>query len=150
MAPDSSDAARPEPWRSGPTRATVWIEGAPVTILPRRAPVGTSGPIRGRTLAVFPYPGDFDGSVSDAVLEISRLLQEALPPDRWHEGFLARVEPGNRPAQTVTDVTADEAAAAGTKLGLAEILFWDGRRAHLLPCIAAPTADEPPASAPRG
>ena len=116
-----------------------------MTILPRRAPVGNSGPIRGRTLAVFPYPGDFDGSVSDAVLEVSRLLQEALPPDRWHEGFLARVEPGNRPAQTVTDVTADEAAAAGTKLGLAEILFWDGRRAHLLPCIAA----DPPASAPR-
>ena len=131
MAPDSSAATGPGDLPLSPTRATVVIDAAPVTILPRRAPVGNSGPIRGRTLAIFPG---------------------APPPtlaDRPDATLSATVEPGAHPAFAVLDLGEREAADLGRALGLGEILFWDGRRAHLLPCIAAPTADEPPESAPR-
>ena len=91
------------------TRATVLIEGARVTILPRRAPVGNSGPIRGRSLAI--YPGE--------------PTEEQLP---------ATIEPGATPGFAILDLAEREATAIGRTLGLAEILFWDGRRASLLPC----------------
>jgi hypothetical protein len=99
-----------------PWRATVLIDGAPVTILPRRAPVGNGGPIRGRTLAIF--PGDPPSRLSarrDAVLA-------------------ATVEPGAEPGFAVLDVAEYEAATLGRSLGLVEILYWDGRRAHVLAC----------------
>lgn len=47
------------------------------------------------------------------------------------------MEPGATVAQAVLDFTAVEAAALGRTLGLAEILFWDGRRAQVLPCNTA-------------
>ena len=93
------------------------FDGSPVTILPRRAPVGNSGPIRGRTLAIFP-------GTPPAV--------PALPT----AGFAATVEPGARPGFAVPDVDETFATRLGRTLGLAEILFWDGRRAHLLPCTS--------------
>jgi len=71
-----SDESQP-----GPTRATIQFDDGPVTILPRRAPVGNSGPIRGHTLAVFPTPASLPASL----------------PEGWHEGFPGRIEPGNRP-----------------------------------------------------
>jgi hypothetical protein len=52
--------------------------------------------------------------------------------------FAATVEPGARPALAVPDLAETEAADLGRALGLAEILFWDGRRAHLLPCPDGP------------
>jgi hypothetical protein len=129
-----------------PARATIWIDGAPVTILPRRAPVGNSGPIRGRTLAVFVLPTPFEASESAALLEIGEQLRAVLPSGRWHEGFLGKVEPGEWPGQAIFDLSEDEAAAAGRALGLGEILFWDGRRACLLPCNSTspplPAAEE--------
>ena len=109
----------------GPTRATVLIDGGPVTILPRRAPVGNSGPIRGRTLAIFP------GAPPPSL------------PERADARFAATVEPGAQPAFAVLDLGEDQAADLGRALGLREILFWDGRRARLLACVAAP-ADDPP------
>jgi hypothetical protein len=93
------------------TRATVLIDGAAVTILPRRAPVGNSAPIRGRTLAIY----------------VGEPAPEQLP---------ATVEPGGVPAFAILDLDAAEATSIGRGLGLAEILFWDGRRASLLPCTA--------------
>ena len=97
-------------------RATIWIDDAPVTILPRRAPVGNSGPIRGRTLAVFP------GTPAPSLTE----RHDAICP--------ATVEPGAAPGFALLDLGETEAEAIGRTLGLAEILYWDGRRARLLPC----------------
>jgi hypothetical protein len=105
-----------------PERATVWIDGAPVTILPRRAPVGNSGPIRGRTLAIFPAPPD-----------AAPALSAALPSDASNR-FTATLEPGSRPALAVADLAEADVRTAGRALGLDEILFWDGRRAHVLAC----------------
>ena len=99
------------------TRATVEIDGASVTILPKRAPVGNSGPIRGRTLAIYPDVPE-------------RSTVPELPPGE----VLGRIEPGNRPAHAILDVTEAEALARGSALGLDEILFWDGRRAQILAC----------------
>jgi hypothetical protein len=96
-------------------RATVQFEDGSVTILPRRAPVGNSGPIRGRPLAVFPTT---DRSV--------------VPPDAAISS--ATIEPGGHPGLAVPDLTEAEALTIGAALGLAEILFWDGRRASVLAC----------------
>ena len=91
-------------------RATIELAGGAVTILPRRAPVGNSGPIRGRTLTVLPGVA-------------------AYP-----ESFSATVEPDGQAARAILDLTEAGATTAARALGLAEILFWDGRRAHLLDC----------------
>jgi hypothetical protein len=92
-------------------RATVTIDGATVTILPRRAPVGNSGPIRGRSVAVFPV------AASDA-------CPANVAP--------ATVEPGTRDGHAVLDLTEAEARARGATLGVSAVLFWDGRRAQIL------------------
>ncbi|MFN8635530.1 MAG: hypothetical protein U0893_16915 [Chloroflexota bacterium] len=98
------------------TRATVWFDGAPVTILPKRAPVGSSEPIRGRTLAVFPD------------------VPSGPPPPELRVAHTATVEPGGRPARAVLDLTEAQARRTGAALGLESVLFWDGRRAQLLDC----------------
>ena len=109
MSPDRPDAQDQLPPGASPTRATLTIEGSKVTILPRRAPVGNSGPIRGHTLAI--YPGE---------------------PSQ--EQLAATIEPGSVPGFAILDLDEAEAAKLGRTLGLAEILFWDGRRARNLPC----------------
>jgi hypothetical protein len=96
-------------------RATVQVEDGPVTILPKRAPVGNSGPIRGRALAIF--PGDD---------------RSGLPPGAAI--FRATIEPGSRPGLAVPDLTESEARTVCAALGLSEILFWDGRRARIIAC----------------
>jgi hypothetical protein len=106
---------------ASPTRATILVDDAPVTILPRRAPVGNSGPIRGRTLAIFPTGPEASPSVPDLV-------------ERQADAFPATVEPGGQSALAVADLTEAETVAVGQALGLGEILFWDGRRARLLAC----------------
>jgi hypothetical protein len=118
----SDDAAGTVPL--GPVRATVLIDDAPVTILPRRAPVGNSGPIRGRTLAVFPVA---EGA--------GRAASEALA---GRPVLAATVGPGALSAFALFDLDEGEAASLGRALGLSEILFWDGRRARLLPCLTKP------------
>ncbi len=100
-------------------RATVLIDGASVTILPRRAPVGNSGPIRGRTLAIFPAP----------VHATSTTL-----PGNATDRCPATLEPGGQPGVAVPGLVEAEALSAGRALGLDEILFWDGRRAQILTC----------------
>jgi hypothetical protein len=99
-----------------PVRATVTIDGGSVTLMPRRAPVGSSGPIRGRSLAIF------------AGQPPASLLARSLRP------IQAIVEPGTQPGFAIVDLEEREAAALGQTLGLAEILFWDGRRARLMHC----------------
>jgi hypothetical protein len=101
-----------------PIRATVVIHGGSVTLLPRRAPVGSSGPIRGRSLAIF------------AGQPPAPLLARSPRP------FRATIEPGTQPGFAIVDLDEHDAAALGQTLGLAEILFWDGRRARLVPCDA--------------
>jgi hypothetical protein len=99
-----------------PVRATVTIDGASVTILPRRAPVGNSGPIRGRTVTVVPVA---EGG--------------AVPPgDR--PTYDARLEPRSQPAVAILDLTEAEARQSGAERGVTEVLFWDGRRARILAC----------------
>jgi hypothetical protein len=107
-------------------RATVQIEDGPVTILPKRAPVGNSGPIRGRTLAIFPTPEGYVESDTRMMAALSTIAE------RRHHGFLGRVEPGGVPAHAILDMTEAEAATVGAALGLSELLFWDGRRARII------------------
>ena len=68
-----------------PTRATVLIDGAPVTILPRRAPVGNSGPIRGRPLAIFP-------------------AEPPTLPELPDVRLVATIEPGDQPGFAIQDL----------------------------------------------
>ena len=100
-------------------RATVQIDGASVTILPRRAPVGASGPIRGRALAVFPGtpPPSLDA-----------------PPDAI---YVATVGEDERPGFAAIDLNEATATALAHTLGLTEVLYWDGRRAQVLDCTPA-------------
>jgi hypothetical protein len=87
--------------------------------MPRRAPVGSSSPIRGRSLAIF------------ASQPPASLLTRSPRP------LQATVEPGTQVGFAIVDLDEHDAAALGRTLGLAEILFWDGRRARLMPCGAA-------------
>ena len=112
-------------------RATLELDGAPVTLLPRRAPVGNSGPIRGRSLTVFPChnrgpdaPHDADGLRAHVRAALPRPDAVLVP---------AVVQPGDVPGLAVFDLTPDEALAAGRTLNVAALLHWDGRRAALLP-----------------
>jgi hypothetical protein len=102
-----------------PVRATVIIDGGSVTLMPKRAPVGSSGPIRGHSLAIF----------------------AGQPPASQLAGadgpFQATVEPGAQPGFAILDLDEAKAAALGRTLGLAKILFWDGRRAQVVPCAGA-------------
>jgi hypothetical protein len=109
---------------SWPIRATIVIGGEPVTILPRRAPVGNSEPIRGRTLTIVPDapPPTAPSSIGTVPLEGDR------------DQFSATLEPGGLPARAVLDLTDVEAATLGRAAGLDQVLFWDGRRARLLDC----------------
>ncbi len=138
-------------------RATLEIDGATLTLLPRRAPVGNSGPIRGRPLTVFPLgvdgsldgtggaDGDPDGtggadgnpdgsSGTSGTGDVARLarLRAALP---WPDVALlpAVLQPGDAVGVAVFDLSPDEAVAAARALVLPRVLHWDGRRAHLLP-----------------
>jgi len=96
-------------------RATVSIDGASVTILPRRAPVGASGAIRGRPLAIF-----------------ASARPPAFAPEP-NAPLDAIVEPGGT-GFAVLDLSEVEAAALARSLALAEFLYWDGRRAAMLSC----------------
>jgi hypothetical protein len=87
----------------------VELDGGPVTILPRRAPIGNSAPIRGRSLTVVPGSSE-------------------------REGYPAILDPGTVPAVGLLGLTEGRAIELGRALELAEVLFWDGRRAAMLDC----------------
>ncbi|MGE3272387.1 MAG: hypothetical protein AB7P40_26805 [Chloroflexota bacterium] len=108
-------------------RVTVFFEDGHVTLLPRRAPVGNSAPIRGVTLAVFPVP---DGSL---------LALNLGPSSRSAPRFCAVTEPDTVPATAILGLSEAEAVQAASALGFGRVFFWDGRRASLLDCPAAPT-----------
>jgi hypothetical protein len=90
----------------------------PVTLLPKRAPLGNSAPIRGRTLAVLALP---PSGIEPA-------------PPAGAERFDAWLLPGERPAVAFADLDEVAAIALGRGVGLAEVFFWDGRRGRLLTC----------------
>ncbi len=118
-------------------RVTVQIGDAIVTIMPRRAPVGNSGPIRGQSLAMFPDPPVQPGAVPVEFVERGEYLRPHLP-DRRHDLFFGTADPGGRQVTAVANLDRFGAAAVGRALGLSEILFWDGRRAGVLECDAGP------------
>ena len=96
----------------------VQLPGGPVTLLARRAPLGNSAPIRGRTLAVVPLTGSAD--------------EAALPASA--ERFAASILPGDQPAVALADLDEDAATALGRVLGLADVFYWDGRRGRMVAC----------------
>ena len=120
-----------------PVRATLELGGAPLTLLPRRAPVGNSGPVRGRPLTVLPLncplAVPLDGGPADlsAGSERERLLAVLPRPDAAL--LPAVLQPGDTPGVALFDLTTDEALAVGQALGVAAFLHWDGRRAVVLP-----------------
>jgi hypothetical protein len=121
MSGDTTPADHHRDRRLSPTRATIIIDGGSVTVLPKRAPVGNSGPIRGRSLTIFPTPPATESALAAAL------------PARHLEMHLATLAPGGDSALAVRDLTQAEATAVGQSLGLAGLLYWDGRRAHVLP-----------------
>ena len=120
---------------SGPTRATVLLDDGPVTILPKRAPVGNSGPIRGHTLAVFPLADGAAPATVDVPGDVAAVPGDTADvPVQRPRTFQATIEPSAQPAFALLDLDERDAVALGRSLGLAVILFWDGRRAGLLSC----------------
>jgi hypothetical protein len=109
---------------------TITVEGERVSLIPKRAPVGNSRPIRGRTLAIVDLPSGA-GPRADRV----EMFRSAFPSGNL-DCYSATIEPDHQGAIAVCDVTRDEALTAGRRLGMTEILFWDGRRAALLSCSA--------------
>jgi hypothetical protein len=102
-------------------RFVVQFLAGDLTLLPKRAPLGNSAPIRGRTLAVMALAG----TTWDAAT--------ARLPDDAH-AFRASILPGEQPAIAVTDLTEDTAIGLGQTLNADEILFWDGRRGRMVAC----------------
>jgi hypothetical protein len=114
----------------------VHLPGGTLTLLVKRAPLGNSGPIRGRRLAVLTAYNSGHERPSEAENEAAnaRLLAEierrgltwaravGYSPERDHE----------EPSFAVFDLSVDEALALGRAFGQAAVLYWDGRRA----CIA--------------
>jgi hypothetical protein len=109
----------------GLMRATVQFDGSTVTLLPRRAPVGNSAPVRGRPLTVFALDA---GAGSD---DDTSVVRTVLPRPEA-EVFPALMQPGDVAGVAVFDLTADEAQAVCRALRLTSVLHWDGRRAQLL------------------
>jgi len=99
----------------------VELPDGPVTLLPRRAPIGNSAPIRGRPLAVMPV-GDVE---HQGVLSVLSADQEPYP---------ALVLPGEAPAIALLDLNEADAVNLGRALGQHEIFYWDGRRGRKVGC----------------
>jgi hypothetical protein len=115
------------------------LEGAAVTVLPRRAPVGNSGPLRGRPLTVFPLGGAAAGPPAGAGTEAGAAVVERIArvraalPRTDAEIVPAVLQPGDVASVAVFDLLPDEALAVGLALAVASLLHWDGRRARVLP-----------------
>lgn len=132
MQTDRGDVHRPER-AAGVVRATLEIDGATLTLLPRRAPVGNSGPIRGRALTVIPLVREQAGgpAVPTGGAAIDRVRAMLPRPDA--PILPAVLQPGDGPGVAVFDLAPGEAVALGRALGAASVLHWDGRRAQALP-----------------
>jgi hypothetical protein len=100
-------------------RFVVRLPGGDVTLLPRRAPLGNSGPIRGRSLTIV--------AVLDAAPDVV-LAQVPTTSER----FEASILPGDRPALALADLSEADAISLGRALALDEIFYWDGRRGRLV------------------
>jgi hypothetical protein len=96
----------------------VRLPGGPVTLLPKRAPIGNSAPIRGRSLTVLPLP---PSGVEPPVPSGAERL------DAW-------IQPGDRPAIAFADLAEDAAVNLGRTAGVDEVFYWDGRRGRLVAC----------------
>jgi hypothetical protein len=113
---------------AAPARVTVALAAGTVTLLPRRAPVGNSGPIRGETVTVLPLGATrTDWLLAQAERVAVRRLAHA-------PATLDIPEVGVQPGLAVLGLTEAEAVTVGSHLGLTQVFFWDGRRAALLAC----------------
>jgi hypothetical protein len=107
---------------------TVTFQEGTVTLLPRRAPVGHSAPIRGETLTALPLMGDTPVDIVGRVAAfLGRTVQHA-------PAVLAVPGLESIPAIAVLGLTAAEAGQIGTTIGLQSLCYWDGRRAGILTC----------------
>lgn len=95
-----------------------------ITLLPRRAPVGHSAPIRGTSLAVLPL--NDKGQQIVAALGVVGADTSAV--------FPATLEPEGQAGIAVLSLTESQALAVGRSLRLGAIFFWDGRRGSALAC----------------
>lgn len=111
-----------------PIRVTVTFEDGTVTLLPRRAPVGNSGPIRGETLAALPLIGS-------QLSEMADRLTVFLGRPVVHAPATLSIGAGDgQPGIAVLGLTEAEAERIGATIGLEFVFFWDGRRASVLAC----------------
>ena len=111
-----------------PTRVTVAFEDGTVTLLPRRAPVGNSAPIRGVSLAAFPLMGV---TLADVAGQIAAILGR---PTHHVPAMLSAGQVDSQPGIVILGLTATEAEHVGATVGLKSVFFWDGRRAGILAC----------------
>jgi hypothetical protein len=101
-------------------RVVVRLPGGPVTLLPKRAPIGNSALLRGRALAVLAAGG-------------SQIQAATRLPDHA-ESFDATFLPGQTPGTAILDIAEADAVNLGRALALPEILYWDGRRGRMVGC----------------
>ena len=109
-------------------RVTVTFDDGTVTLLPRRAPVGNSAPIRGATLVALPLMGETPAAVAD---HLTTLLGR---PVVHAPAVLSIGEADRQPGIAVLGLTEAEAERVGATIGLESVFFWDGRRASVLAC----------------
>lgn len=134
-SPGSGASSGDGPVPNGPdqpvslARATVLVDGGSVTLLPRRAPVGQSGPLRGRALAVLPLARADSGA---GLARIEAALDRVLPTGPGVERLPATLGPDDAPALGLLDLPEGAVVALGRALELAAVFYWDGRRARLV------------------
>lgn len=120
-----------------PARVTVQTPDGRVILLSRRAPLGASNWIRGRTLAVVPVPPSAPPGAA-----LTGSAPTGVAPE-WLVAALggcpapvlaARAGPEERPALAVVGLDERAAVRLGRALGLDVVFYWDGRRARLVAC----------------
>ncbi len=116
-----------------------------VTLLHKRAPVGASGPIRGRRLAIVTAYNPSHARPSEAwnVAANERLRAEIGRRNlAWHEavGYERSIDAKEgtprhgEPSFAVLDVDVAVGVELGHLFDQAAIFYWDGRRGSVVPC----------------
>lgn len=116
----------------------VQLPDGTVTLLVRRAPLGNSGPIRDRRLAIVTAYNPGYERPDDAA---NRAANERLRAEierrgwAWCEATGYSPERDHRePSFAIFDVSDDEAVEIGRQFGQAAIFAWDGRRGRIAWC----------------
>ena len=119
----------------------VHLPDGTVTLLVRRAPVGNSGPIRDRRLAIVTAynPGhERPGAAAN------RAANEQLRAEIERRGWVWYPALGYSPERdhaepsfAILDVGEDDAVEIGRQFGQTAVLVWDGRRARVVWCAGS-------------